>query len=59
MTTVTAQISLTREAISEGKTQPPHTPIISEDLGEYVEPVFTTLSRTDGVVWFWGNSESK
>ena len=33
--------------ISEGKTAPPHTPIIPEDLGEYVEPAFTALSRMD------------
>ena len=35
------------KAISEGKTLSPLTPIIPEDLGEYVEPVFTALARTD------------
>ena len=38
-------------AISEGKKPPPHTPIIPEDLGEYVEPVFTAPSRTDLLEW--------
>ena len=52
MSTVTAQLALTCGVNSigrfpEGKPSPPHTPIIPEDLGEYVEPVFTALSRTD------------